>query len=238
MGTIVLIIFILSVFLFFYMFIFIVRRIREFSKVAFGNASLIQGIKEQQVKLANEPRSVAGMDKIYLPQIVKDFPNLNIDEMKKLAENSILLCLQSIENKQLSPMGMTSEKISNFIKSRIADLKKSETVNYDSIKFHRTVINQYIKNAGMCSIIFQSSVEYLYRKNNNEYKKIQDCFRTEFIYIIDDSKVSKTQSGIALNCPNCGAPIKNLGVKVCSYCQTGVIDLVKHTWILNDISQI
>ena len=177
------------------------------------------------------------MDKIYLPQIIKDFPHLNIDEMKKIAENSILLCLQSIENKKLIPMGMTSEKITNFTNSRIADLKNGETINYDSIKFHRTVVNQYIKTPGMCSIIFQSSVEYLYRKNNAEYKKIQDRIRTEFIYIIDDSKVSKNQSGISLNCPNCGAPIKDLGVKVCSYCGTGVIDLVKHTWILNDISQ-
>lgn len=219
------------------MFIYVVRRIRNFSKIVFNNTSLIQGIKEQQVKLANEPRSVAGMDKIYLPQIIKDFPHLNIDEMKKIAENSILLCLQSIENKKLIPMGMTSEKITNFINSRIADLKNGETINYDSIKFHRTVVNQYIKTPGMCSIIFQSSVEYLYRKNNAEYKKIQDRIRTEFIYIIDDSKVSKNQSGISLNCPNCGAPIKDLGVKVCSYCGTGVIDLVKHTWILNDISQ-
>ncbi len=45
------------------------------------------------------------------------------------------------------------------------------------------------------------------------------------------------QSGIALNCPNCGAPIKDLGVKTCSYCGTGVIDLVKKTWILNDIQE-
>jgi ribosomal protein L37E len=44
-------------------------------------------------------------------------------------------------------------------------------------------------------------------------------------------------SGIALNCPNCGAPIQNLGQKKCSYCGTGVIDLVKRTWILNDIQE-
>ena len=213
------------------------RKIREFSQAVFGNANMLEGIREQKIQLANEPKSVAGMEKLLLPTLAKDFPNLNISEMKKMAENSILLCLKSVENKRIENFEHTSERITNWINSKIDDLKANETINYDSIKFHRTVLNQYIKKDGMCSVVFQTSVEYLYRKNNDNFEKIQDRFNTEFIYIYDDLKISKYQHGIALNCPNCGAPIKDLGVKVCEYCSTGVIDLVKKTWILNDISQ-
>ena len=213
------------------------KKIREFSETVFGNVNMLEGIKEQKLILANEPKSIGGMEKIVLPNLAKDFPNLNISEMKQMAENSILLYLKSIENKKIEKFDLTSEKIINWINSKIDDLRANEKVNYDSIKFHRTVLNQYIKKDGMCSLIFQTAVEYLYKKNNDDYEKIQDRFSVEYIYIFDDLKLDKDQGGIALNCPNCGAPIKDLGVKSCCYCGTGVIDLVKKTWILNDISQ-
>ncbi len=213
------------------------KKISEFSTSVFGTSNIIEGIKNQQIALADEPKSVFGMEKLILPNIVKDFPNLNINEMKKMAEDSILMCLQSIEKKKVLKSDYVSETIINWIKSRIDDLKLEESINYDSIKFHRTVLSQYTNKNGVYSLIFQTSVEYLYRKNNDNYKKIQNRFNTEFIYIFDDSKLGMYQSGIALNCPNCGAPIKDLGVKICSYCGTGVIDLVKKTWILNDIQE-
>ncbi len=213
------------------------KKLREFSSSIFGTSNIIEGIKRQQIDLANEPRSVFGMEKLILPNISKDFPNLNINEMKKMAEDSILMCLQSIEKKEILKTDYVSETIINWIQSRIDDLNLEESINYDSIKFHRTVLSRYTNKNGVYSLIFQTSIEYLYRKNNNDYKKIQNRFNTEFIYIFDDSKVNMHQSGIALNCPNCGAPIKDLGVKTCSYCGTGVIDLVKKTWILNDIQE-
>lgn len=214
------------------------KKTREFSKNLFGTSNIFEGIRRQKIELSNEPKSVAGMESLLLPNLIKDFPNLNISEFKKTAEKQIILCLEAVENKDLSKLNFVSEKIINWINSKISDLGSNDTVNYDSIRFHRTVLNKYIKVNGMCSIIFQTSVEYLYRKNDSDYTKIQGRFNTEFIYIYDDSKIGKDQGGIALNCPNCGAPIKDLGVKVCSYCGTGVIDLVNKTWILNDISQV
>lgn len=213
------------------------RKLRDFSISVFGTSNIIEGIKNQKIALTNEPRSVFGMEKLLLPNIVKDFPNLNISEMKKMVEDSILMCLQSIEKKQVLKADYVSESIINWIQSRIDDLNNGETVNYDAIKFHRTVLNQYTNKDGVYVLTFQTAVEYLYRKNNTDYEKIQNRFNTEFIYIFDDTTISKYQSGIALNCPNCGAPIKDLGVKMCNYCGTGVIDLVKRTWILNNIQE-
>lgn len=213
------------------------QKLKEFSSSVFGTSNIIEGIKNQKIALSNEPRSVFGMEKLILPNITKDFPNLNINEMKKMVEDSILMCLQSIEKKEILKVDYVSETITNWIQSRIDDLKEDEFINYDEIKFHKTVLNQYVNKDGVYSLMFQTAVEYLYRKNNDDYEKIQNRFNTEFIYIFDDTKISKYQSGIALNCPNCGAPIKDLGVKTCNYCGTGVIDLVKKTWILNNIQE-
>lgn len=213
------------------------QKLKEFSSSVFGTSNIIEGIKSQKIALSNEPRSVFGMEKLILPNITKDFPNLNINEMKKMVEDSILMCLQSIEKKEILKVDYVSETITNWIQSRIDDLKEDEFINYDEIKFHKTVLNQYVNKDGVYSLMFQTAVEYLYRKNNDDYEKIQNRFNTEFIYIFDDTKISKYQSGIALNCPNCGAPIKDLGVKTCNYCGTGVIDLVKKTWILNNIQE-
>ena len=105
------------------------RKIREFSQAVFGNANMLEGIREQKIQLANEPKSVAGMEKLLLPTLAKDFPNLNISEMKKMAENSILLCLKSIENKRIENFEHTSERITNWINSKIDDFKANETIN-------------------------------------------------------------------------------------------------------------
>ena len=55
------------------------------------------------------------------------------------------------------------------------------------------------------------------------------------IYVIDSNQVKGSLKALGLNCPNCGAPIKSLDKKVCSYCQTGIVDLVKKSFVLNDI---
>ena len=67
-------------------------------------------------------------------------------------------------------------------------------------------------------------------------RKKQDRMQSEFIYIIDADQVQG--KAIGLNCPNCGAPIKNLGNKHCEFCDTKVVDIVKRVWILNSIKEI
>ena len=70
---------------------------------------------------------------------------------------------------------------------------------------------------------------------NGIKKKVQKRIKTEYIYVIDSNQVKGSLKALGLNCPNCGAPIKSLDKKVCSYCQTGIVDLVKKSFVLNDI---
>lgn len=186
----------------------------------------------ENAKLEDEqlPKSLSSMDSIYLEQIKKDFPNININELKRLSEKEILNIFESIERQDNS---LVKGKMRSLVNSKIED-NKNRNVSYDNIKFHNTVVSKYENKNGVATITISSSFEYIF-KNNNKEKKIQDRAKTEFIYIIDSSEVEDSKKILGLNCPNCGAPITSLGNKTCKYCKTSIIDIVKRVWSINDV---
>lgn len=210
------------------------NKLREFSKTAFGTEDIIKGIKNQELETISETKTLTGMEKLDLPRLMNDFKNLNINELKRESEKKIVKCLDAIETKEIK--NIKEEILKVWINSRLEDLKDNN-VSYDEIKFHNTILNRYEKNDAIATIKIHSALEYIYSKNNKSPQKVQTRFELEYIYIIDEDKISSQVKGIGLNCPNCGAPIKNLGSKSCSYCGSGIIDIVKRTWILNNIKE-
>lgn len=231
-------IFILILFILFFTIIYLRVRngIRRIWKEFFGDKSLHTVISECDLETSSTPKSLYGMGNVYKNVIAKDFPELNLNELLAMAEGYIIDYLNCLENKDKTKFRYVSDKINSFLISQINDLGNN-TVSYDSIKIHKTILNRYEKKAGVATMKFQTGLEYMYKKNNSEYKKIQDRFTTEFIYIIDESQFLGRSKTLGLNCPNCGASIKSLGDQYCEYCGTGIKNLVKHSWILNNISQ-
>lgn len=210
------------------------NKLREFSKTAFGTEDFIKGIKSQELEVLSEAKTITGMEKLDLPKLKEDFKDLNINELKTESEKKIVKCLNAIESKKIE--NIKEEILKVWINSRLEDLK-DDNVNYDQIKFHKTILNRYEKNDAIATIKIHTALEYNYSKNNKSPQKVQTRFELEYIYIIDEDKISSHTKGIGLNCPNCGAPIKNLGSKSCDYCGSGVIDIVKRTWVLNNIKE-
>ena len=210
------------------------NKLREFSKTAFGTEDIIKGIKNQKLETISETKTLTGMEKLDLPRLMNDFKDLNINELKRESEKKIVKCLDAIETKEIK--NIKEEILKVWINSRLEDLKDNN-VSYDEIKFHNTILNRYEKNDAIATIKIHTALEYIYSKNNKSPQKVQTRFELEYIYIIDEDKISSQVKGIGLNCPNCGAPIKNLGSKSCSYCGSGIIDIVKRTWVLNNIKE-
>ena len=217
----------------FIFYFFMKNKISDFTNKYFGTTDLKEAIEKSEVLASETPKSISSMENLYLPKIKNDFPDLNIKELKSMAESAILDCLNSIENNKIKNKNYNF-KINSWIKSKIEDLKNN-SVHFDSIKFHKTSISRYENNAGIATIEFQASLEYFYKKGNEIGKKIQDRFKIEYIYIIDENKVDVDKKVLGLNCPNCGAPINHVGVKTCVYCGTGVKEIVKRVWSLNNI---
>jgi len=182
-------------------------------------------IKQARLEDEELPKSVSNMDSIYLESLLKDFPEININEIKRLAETNILDILNAIELKDTTKL---KGKMKVLADTKIEDSKE---LNYNNIKFHKTVLSKYQRNKEIATVIIGCSFEYMLND-----KKIQDRAKVEFIYVIDEQKIDPNKKLVGLNCPNCGSPIKTLADKHCSYCKTGIKDLVKKSWTCNDVT--
>lgn len=217
-----------------FLILYIKSKTQKFTREYFQTDSLKEAIAKSNEIAQNTPKSISNMESFIIPSLNKDYPDLNINEIKGLAQTAITDCLKSIESKSTEDLNYNNI-IKSWVEAKISDLKDSN-VSINSIKFHQTSLNKYEKNKGIATLTIASSIEYICKRNNEVSKKIQERYITEFIYIIDESKVSKEMKGLGLNCPNCGAPITTLGEKYCTYCGTGIKEIVKKSWTLNNIA--
>ena len=127
------------------LFFVIKNKIGEFSKAAFGTSNLIKGIKDQELDIREDAKTLTGMEKLDLPRLMNDFKELNINELKHESELKVVKCLHAIETKETE--NIKEEIIKVWINSKIEDLK-NDSVNYDNIKLPllagtRTVDNTF-----------------------------------------------------------------------------------------------
>lgn len=214
-------------------YLFVRYKIKNFTNKYFGTSDLKEAIEKSEILASETPKSISSMERLYLSKIKKDYPDLNINELKSMAESAILNGLHNIETKKIETQKF-NYKVNSWIKSKIEDLRSKE-VHFDSIKFHNTAVSKYEKNNSIATIEFKISLEYFYKCGNEIGKKIQDRFKVEFIYVIDESKLGVEIKALGLNCPNCGASVTHTGVKICTYCGTGIKEIVKRVWSLNNI---
>lgn len=222
-GVVLLIVFVV------FCYFFIKIKINNFTMKYLGTTDIKSVIEKAELEDEITPKSLSSMDSVYLEQINRDFPDVNINELKRLAESKILESYLCIENKDSSKI--TNSKIKAFIDSMINDCN----VSYENFRFHKTVVSSYEKKEGVATIYFGCSYEYYMKKDNSIRKKVQDRLKVEFIYVYDIDKADFDNKLLGLNCPNCGSPIKSLGNKNCSYCGSGIIDIVRKVWTCNDI---
>lgn len=215
--------------------LYIKKNVSTFSMKYFGTSDLKEAIDKSEITASETPKTVFSVESVVLKKIAKDFPDTNINEIKALAEKSIREVFNAIESKNSSNFGELPT-VKAFIDSKINDYK-GENIVYDNLKFHNTVVNMYTKSGGSGNITLQASFEYYKKIGDKIGKKVQDRLKIEFVYIIDELQYDGEVKAIGLKCPNCGAPVTSLGNKVCSYCGTGIKDLVKKNWVLNKIKQ-
>ncbi len=220
-GVLILIVFIIICILYFR-----VRIRRILNQFGFVGKNLSDMIQEAKLEDQEVPKSLASMDRIYLNQIKKDFPDLNINELKRKAEKEILDCFHAVEKKDSSSL---DKKMKSSYEKMMNDYNNQD-VSFDHFQFHNTVLSNYQKNGKVATVHFSSSFQYFLNG-----VKTQDRARVEFIYVIDEEKISKDTNVLGIHCPNCGSPIKTLGEKQCSYCGSAVIEVVGRVFVCNDV---
>ena len=216
-GVIILIVFIV-------VFYFIIKlKIRSvLDKAGFVGMNLKDIIEEARLEEQENPKSLASMDRIYLKQIQKDFPDINVSLLKRKAEEILTECFHYRDDSNIKLTG----KMKSFV-----DSIKGE---YQNFKIHNTVISNYQKTKGTASIYFATAFEYYIRDKEKLVKK-QDRVRTEFVYVIDEARLDKSIDVLGIHCPNCGSPITSLGEKKCSYCGSAVTEVIPKVFHCIDI---
>lgn len=222
------------------------KKVREFSQMAFGTESIMEGFQKVEEEYASTPKSVAAGTSLYLPRIVKDFPQFHYDEMKNRAENVLMSYLRSIDEDDETLLTEGTSELQNKLEMQLGMLRgENARAHYNNMKIHRTEICQYRKQKGRCSVIFQTSMEYYYFKEadgkikaGNRNTKTQARYNVECLYIQDRDYVENLEdAGLAMNCPNCGAPLSKLGAKVCEYCGTPILEFNIRIWNFSDVEE-
>ena len=177
------------------------NKAREISRDLYGNDNLIQNLKKNE------------QDKEYL---------------------------MAIDTRDASKLQDGNEELKEALFLRLNDLNLRDIKeHYQGIKIHNTVLNTYNKFPGRCVVRFQSSLQYTFWAEDDEGKVIrgrkdaleQTRYSIDCCYIQDSDKIENiAAAGHALNCPNCGGAITNLGVKTCPYCGSVVTEFNIKVW--------
>ncbi len=225
----------------------ITAKVRSFSRTVFGTNSLQAGIRKMDMEYSTTPKSVSSATGLYLPRIVRDFPEFHYDEMKERAENVLVSYLRGIDGQNPGILTEGTSELKDKLSMYISMLKaQGIKSHYDKIHVHKTEIHKYNKDEGRCSITFQSAVEFIYYSekqgeviSGRKDIKTQAKFNTELIYIQDRDVIEESgDMALGLNCPNCAAPISGLGAKVCAYCDTPLIEFNIRVWHFGDIEEV
>ena len=223
------------------------KRTREIAQAAFGTNSLIEGFKEMETELENTPKSVSSATSLYLPRIHEDFPEFNFADMRVRAENVLKSYLMALDARNPKLLTEGSKELREALILRIGSaIDSGLREQYDEVKLHRTEIARYEKRNGRCTVTFQSSVQYKYAAfdkdgtvvKGNPSKWTQQRYNVELVYIQDENKVQDDRDRAdAVNCPNCGAPVSDLGAKKCAYCGSAIEPYNIRVWAFHRVEE-
>ena len=228
----------------FILYIYLKRKVSSFSRAMFGTDSLVKGLKQQDEQLAATPKSVSGMTRIFLPQIMEDFPEFSLPEFIHRSENQLKGALNAVDIQSLEPLSGAAGDLKEQIRIRIEHNKQSGIrERFQNIRIHQTEVSDYQKLGGSCVITLQSAVEYYYGREvegrtGEAPKRTQTKYNLELMYIQDAALISGRTTGQSTVCPQCGAPVNRLGNKKCEYCGSYVEPINIRSWSLTKISEV
>ena len=186
--------------------------------------ALLMMIWENQSVLDATPKTLSVKESLYLDEIRKDFPELNLDLAKSYANEIVTDYLACLET------GNREELKKDCTENLVAQAGSRRTgKQYRNILFHRTVVSDYRKSRKEACLIFQTACQYQIRK-----RMYQTRFEIWYTYYLEETAGHEAD---ILRCSYCGAPLEHTGEKICRYCGSEVVDTIKRIWKFSDIRE-
>lgn len=245
--------------------LFLYMKIQKFRRSELGQIAgeLLRDIRSgegvvSEEEIARTPKSVSAMDSVYLPNIMKDFPEFNWAEWKLRVQNAVMRYMQALDEGNASILAeypavrkkaeaeianrrsTSAESQSDRLETRSAGVNRTtkpqqkcaETApaEYSNRRVYRTAIRRYDKTKGLCTIHTETSASY-----DASEKTHQTVYNVDLIYVQDADQLDGTMLGYS--CPHCGAPVTKLGVKTCAYCGSALEPINIRVWQIQDIRE-
>ncbi|MDY3052681.1 MAG: hypothetical protein SOR89_05890 [Ndongobacter sp.] len=226
------------------------RRLEQYSASYLGS-SLPEALRKIREEKIERPRSLNGMDRIYLPMLQEDFPDMNVEELRTRASRELQRALQMISAQQL-PVMEHSDAIpfDAQIRQRIEDLQRQDSEeHFEDIHVHQSVLSRYTKEPGQRRLVFQTGIEYRHfieqngkLRSGNKTEKEQSRYEVTYLHVDDPDLIARLSSesneaAYMNHCPNCGAPLV-LKDGRCSYCHAELHEISLRTWTLYSFREI
>lgn len=227
--------------------VYVKNKIERFSQSVLGTKSLVEGFQKIEKEYVETPKSVSGMTRLFLPNIMKDFPEFHYEEMRERAEHVLTAYLLSIHNRKSQLPDYVNSDLVHQLEMQLQMLSnKNQKAYFNGIKIHQCELSNYTTIKGKCCITFQASVQYYHYVEDDMHQVVlgkkevytQSRYNIDMIYIQNRDLVEDAPEDVfGLNCPNCGAAITRLGQKHCEYCGSGIIELNIHAWTFSDVRE-
>ncbi len=193
-----------------FLILYIMKRIkRGFQQSGIGE--FVNLVKEADISSQLTPKSISGGDVIFLPLIMRDFPDFDLSFAKSVIDNHVLRSYEDIIY-----TGNSTATVSNP-------------------ELHRTAISNYTKTTHVATITFQTAFQYKEQKNNEAAIIIQERCETEYTFYFDEEKTDTNTKSLAMRCSYCGAPFDSMSITSCSYCGNGITMLQDKVWKINKV---
>lgn len=193
-------------------------------------------------EIAATPRSLSGMDNLYLPKIARDFPEFSWNEWRDKISAAVL---EKVKQTSADGNGVIyNTVISRYFKeagtcSIIAETNASYLPAEDvADAAEHSGGRPYSAGAAQNltrNLTRQAAKKTAAKTAQGGALRRQAVFETELLYIQDADKASGKALGY--NCPNCGAPVRALGQKSCPYCGAAIEPVNIRVWRIAGIKE-
>ena len=208
------------------------------------------------------PKSVSDLSTALIPQINRDFPDLNISQMQSAAQSVLVKSLDLLTQMTWGENGDTIDRIQKQLpesgigitRSYSEDLwhrieaarSEGKTLIYRDVTVHKSGINEYKKTSSTVEITFQYSLQCLqYQERNGKFisgnraTPTQCRYNVKVVNILDAERfASEDIKGVGFTCPHCGAAVKHLGTDVCEFCGTAIKTVDMRIWLVDKLFEI
>ena len=158
------------------------HKLRDVSRSLFGTNSFIDGINKQKEEMSETPRSLHAMTSVYLPQIMRDFPQFDYELYRNKAKSLLRSYFTVVQTKKASALSEEcSLTLKNYVQGIIEDLNARNVKQiFREVVIHDVQIARYIKTGATVTILFEVSTGlYSYIEELKEEGQIGEDYKKQ-----------------------------------------------------------